>query len=411
MKTRNFKGITRMLFMAAPAALTVLAVTAARAPASTFVGNGGGQGDVELAVTKRQLRETIEVIQAETGTELCRCNPTFENRSVCDALAALSEPERKYCGEMLRLQAPEFLRLLEGSSGVTIRWTHDEIEVQDRGRPLAVDAVTDRAKSEITLNVDRFMKLRPYERVFLLTHELAHLTSVDGKPLEDEGEIGPFTGADGGRRLLNAMGAAAAVLKGEFPERIHHYVRDLERSKSWKTRWLEYSVGGAKFTEKPKQTFAAEEWRRVTVGFRHQLGGGKWGVFASYRREWSDHTELSTVDVEEEKHVASAGVSFRFFPVNEPMTFWGESHLVVELGADYVKAKVTMVDTPPTPTLKDERSVGGAHFAVSYYVPLSWDLWPYIGVAYEHHPYGYSDVNVKYKGGLVSSYLGAGYAF
>ncbi|MGE0631729.1 MAG: hypothetical protein AB7O96_04945 [Pseudobdellovibrionaceae bacterium] len=83
------------------------------AQTSTFVGNGGGQGDVELAVTLRQLEETFRAIIDHKDTKsFCECNPVFEGRSVCDILKSLKEDQKLYCAQTIRAQAPDLLRKL-----------------------------------------------------------------------------------------------------------------------------------------------------------------------------------------------------------------------------------------------------------------------------------------------------------
>src|SRR5262249_15704929 len=148
------------------------------ANANTFVGNGGGQGDVELAVTKKQIAETFEVVKNRgDDTQFCRCNKAFENRSVCEPLAVLTDDERAYCYKVMASLATDMLNMVGPSSekSFIVTWTHEPIEINERGKIRAVDAVTNREKREITINLKRFLKLAPFERVFLLTHELAHL--------------------------------------------------------------------------------------------------------------------------------------------------------------------------------------------------------------------------------------------
>ncbi len=387
--------------------IAIVAFLSLGANASTFVGNGGGQGDMELAVTKKQVVETFTVI-GEEDSEFCRCNPVYQNRSVCDALSSLTEEQRKFCSKVTRAQASEILKMLEPSSNLTIRWTNSSIEVNERGQTRAVDAVTDRNKKEITLNVTRFLEMKPYERVFLLTHELAHLTSYKGKPLEDEGAIGPFTNVDGGRKLLNAMGAGAAVLQGEYPQSIRTYKRNLNRSQPWKPRWLELNLGSTQFMDEPSETLASDRFKRGQVIARYNFGS--WGVLTSFRHSSNDHTELETIKVNEQKDIASLGVSYRFFPFGEPLSFFGESHIQFQAMLDFVRAEINLEEELVTP-LKDEATAIGGNISVNYYVPLVHGFWPYVGVAYEVHPYKYSKVNVDYKSNMTSAYLGVGYAF
>jgi len=380
------------------------------AQASTFVGNGGGAGDVELAVTKKQIEEAFTAIKKRAGDDeinWCRCNRVYENRSVCQPLRSLSQEQRKFCSDTLVKQAPEIIRLVTHPSAVSIRWTHDEIRVADRGETRAVDAVTHREKREMTINLKRFLQLKPFERVFLLTHELMHLTEVNGKPLNDEGAIGPFKGEEGGREFLNAMGSAIAVLPGEYPGDVKRYRAKLMRSKSWKPVWLDINVGQANFSGgKPTGTFAADDFARVQLTARYALGN--WVLAGSYRSENNEERVLDTIDVDERKYIYSLGLGYRIFPFGDPETFWGQSHFLLQGLIDYVRADLKLTDGIQ---FKESAKAWGGSFSVNYYVPIFWGFWGYGGVAYEVHPYKYKNVNLEYKKNLLSHYLGVAYAF
>ncbi len=389
--------------------LSVLSLWVAAAGADTFVGNGGGQGDVELAVTKKQISETFTAVKTRSQAEaqFCRCNPAFENRSVCEPLAVLTEAERGFCAQVMMKQAPEILKLLDGS-GVIIRWTYAPIEVKDRGQIRAVDAVTDPERREITLNLKRFLAMAPFERVFLLTHELAHLTTYDGKPMKDEGSIGPFAGEEGGRRLLNAVGSAAAVMQGAYPEEIRKYKAMRHRSQSWKPFWVELSGGGATYTERPTQTFASKTYGRGNLGARFNLGD--WGLVANFRTENNAFTALETIHVDEKVNIFGVGMSYRLFPFGDPLTFWGQSHFQVQATLDFVSAKIKLTENL-TPPLEDSKTTTGYSVQVAYYLPIFWGLWGHMGMGLESHPYKYTKLNVTYDKPLTTTFLGVSYAF
>ena len=103
-----------------------LTLTLLEARASTFVGNGGGAGDVELSVTRQQVEETFIAIRKhadDEDQEYCRCNKYFEGRSVCQPLNALTDNQRKFCSKNLVGQAPAILKLLADDSPLKIGWT------------------------------------------------------------------------------------------------------------------------------------------------------------------------------------------------------------------------------------------------------------------------------------------------
>lgn len=379
------------------------------ANASTFVGNGGGAGDVELAVTKKQIEEGMTAVKKHPDALFCKCNSVYEDRSVCEPLRALNEEQRKYCSSALSNQAGELLRLVTNPNAVSIRWTDEPIRVADRGDVRAVDAVTDPGKREVTINLKRFLEMKQFERVFLLTHELLHLTELDGKRLNDEGAVGPFDGDEGGRRLLNAMGSAAAVLPGTYPYDVKKYRARLLRSQSWKPFWIDMNGGQARFATKPAGTFATDDFGRFQMTARYALGN--WVFAIGYRSENSDKRVLDTVDVEEKKDIFSFGLGYRFFFFGDPETFWGQSHLLVQGLVDSVNAKLKLSDTTGGPEFNDEVKVWGGNLSANYYLPVFWGFWGYVGSAYEVHPYKYKNVNLEYKKNLLSTYLGVAYAF
>jgi len=378
--------------------------------ANTFVGNGGGAGDVELSVTKKQIAEAFRAIEKrkdDVEVEFCSCSGTYQNRSVCEPLRSLNDKEREFCGEALAEQAPEILRLVNSSNAVSFRWTNESIRVADRGETRAVDAVTNREKREITINLKRFLELKQFERVFLLTHEMLHLTSLNGKPMDDEGKVGPFDGDEGGRRLLNAMGASAAVLQSKYPREINSYQSRLNRSQSWKRFWLGMNFGTANMTEKPKGTFASDEFSRSQLTAHYTLGDFILGV--GYRLQRNDKKVLDgAVAVEENVNIYSVGLGYRIFPFGDPETFLGQSHFVLQVMADYVSADLKLSQSFD---LKYSTKTWGGSAALNYYLPLIWSFWGYAGVSYEMHPYNYDNVNVNYEKNVLSQYLGVSYAF
>ncbi len=383
-------------------------LTVSHANASTFVGNGGGAGDVELAVTKTQIRETFAAVERRKDDDLdwCTCKESYRHRSVCGALNGLEPAQAKYCSKQMVTQSGAMLALVDDPN-VRIEWTRDPIEVMIGDRRRAVDAVTDPAKRMITVNLERFLTLKPFERVFLLTHEYLHLAKFEGKPLDDNAAVGPFTGDEGGRRLLNAMGAAAAVTHFDLPGEVRSYNAKLRRSQSWKSRWIDVSGGSSEPSGGSDGTFVADKFNRSSIGLRYTLGNFVLGV--AYRRYQNDFKALTTIDVSETIDVASLSLGYRFFFFRDPMTFWGQSHMILSAGADYYMAKQELKD--PFTSSEDEAKVFGGHARVEYFLPIMWGFWGFGGAAYEWRPYSYDSVNVKYKGGSTSSYLGVSYGF
>ncbi len=62
--------------------IMLLAICALPAQANTFVGNGGGAGDVELSVTRKQIAEAFRVVFKrvdDDSANWCRCYHAYQN--------------------------------------------------------------------------------------------------------------------------------------------------------------------------------------------------------------------------------------------------------------------------------------------------------------------------------------------
>jgi hypothetical protein len=228
--------------------------------------------------------------------------------------------------------------------------------------------------------------------------------------MEDEGAVGPFDGDEGGRRLLNAMGSSAAMMQAEYPREIRKYKAKLMRSQSWKPFWIDFNAGQANVQKESKNTFASDDFTRTQLTARYALGN--FVLVAAYGREHSDKKVLGAIEVNEDVDIASAGLGYRIFPFGDPETFWGQSHFLIQLTADYVRANVKLSQTIEANYKKD---LWGGTASLHYYVPIFWGFWGYAGTSYEVHPYDYrtstQNINLKYEGNILSHYLGVAYAF
>ena len=333
----------------------------------------------------------------------------YKGRPVCEPLDALNEEQAKFCSATLYKIAPELMKVLGHREMIRINWINSPIEVNEGGQKRAVDAVANREKNEITINQPRFLHMQQSERVFLLSHEYMHFASLDGKPLEDRGEVGPFKGGDGSRDLINSMAAATAVMQGTYPKEIKSYKAKLSRSQAWKTKWITLDVGGASVQGGYTDSFQFSNYTRTQLTMRYQFTN--WGVALSYRNETANKTVLGTIAVGENVNTLGAGVTYRIFPFSDPLTFWGQSHILLQAMAEYVKADINYSEDPIFNS--GSTSTFGGSLAVNYYLPLFWGTWGYVGVAYEVHPYKYTepDVNLNFNKNIFSEYLGVGYAF
>lgn len=373
--------------------------------ASSFVGNGGNVGDIELTVALRQTQKTLDLIaKTEKDESFCVCPSGMERHSVCEPIRDLKNEERLFCAKFLREKAGTVARMVGTSEGPRVDWTHQDITVTEGGRLRAADAVANPAQGTLTLNQKRFLDLSPIERVFLLTHEYLHFVSLGGKNLSDEGSQGPFGGNDGGRRFINSVAAAVASTAQES-KILSKEGRPLKRSRSDRSRWVSLTLVSGQ-PESSDSNFAHKKLDGAMLGVRYDFGG--WGVYAEGGRLAADKTLQTQIKAHEERDLYAAGVYFRYHPFRDPLTYWGQSHFLVGAKLGQIKAKYAL-DDGFVQTL-DSSSATGWGLDCQYYIPFKWGLWAFASL-------GYFDASIKYnqplfeQSSIVSAGLGVAYGF
>lgn len=388
-------------------------VFAQQVMASTFVGNGGNAGDLELQITLGQARKSMEYIEKDKDDpelKLCTCSPQFEGRPVCDVLKQLNKEQVNFCSRFVAMKSPDLARVLAQKDQLSVSWTHDQIEVQETGRLRGADAVTDPSKMMMTLNQRRFLEMTGSERLFLVSHELFHLTTYQGKTLSDEGDIGPFKGADGGRQFINAM-AATIVMQANDYGVFNEYAAALKRSKSYKKTYVSVAYHSMTTPNDASTSFDINRTSGGDFNIRHQLTS-EFGVVGHLSVLSGEKTILSTINAKESKNILGAGVSYRWFPFSNPLTAAGQSHFVFSGTLDLLSGTYKY----------DEQGVGGTAKATStgftvgcnYFIPFDSGVWGYAGASLSNLQYSYNldnQVDLKYKDNGTTFALGVTYGF
>lgn len=378
------------------------------ATASTFVGNGGNAGDVEWNVTLKQIQSAVSSIADDPIKDelLCSCNKTYSNASVCDALNSLSREQRVFCGQTLKLQVKQLRPLVRDNNTVHVSWTTETIDVLENGNRRAVDAVTDRTQGRVTLNADRFRSMNPSERVFLISHELMHLTILNNQPLTDEGSQGPFKSSEGSRQLVNAM-AAAMTIEAEEVGAFDRYRSTLNRPQGWKTNWIDLSLYGANAA--PTSVYGVQNYSGASLRYTHYFSAA--GLNAEYSSGKGTKTILSTVNSNEDLSTFRVGVSYRLFPFKNPLSYFGQSNLVFSADIDFVRGTFTLSDPHNSETSVTNRV--GASGSVRYYIPIVIGFWASIAESYIGLPDAYSNsgVQIEDQKNIFATSIGVSYAF
>lgn len=389
-------------FLVAGAALLL---APASAPASSFVGNGGNAGDVELRVTLNQIRDALADVNADTPEDdLCICLSGLDAHAACDVLQGLTPDQQKTCSSFLKKRAQQIMNLASPDGIVRYTWTSEAIHVTEKNGPRAADAVALPAQNLVTINQSRFVTMANHERLLLITHELGHLTKEDGKHPVDDEPVGGFTSPEGGRELLNA--AAASVVQMAYARGIYEkYSGTLTLSQGVKRNWIFLASGSTSAAE--QDSFGVTKFQGSKFGYRHQFGA--LGAIVQYRSAEGSMSLRNTIHGDEKLKAWGAGVSYRYFPSDDPLTFWGQSHLVgtfmverlsteYHLKDDFIDERETAVSTSWTAGL-------------SYFMPLKRDFWIYLQYEYLPHKYSYETLAVE-SGNIQSSYaVGVAYAF
>lgn len=381
--------------------------------ASTFVGNGGNAGDIELQMTLGQAQQSLEFVDRDKDLEdqnLCTCSQSFEGRPVCDVLKNLNQEQVRFCSKFMRLKAADLSRLLGQKDQLSFSWTHEQIEVQEGRQRRSADAVTDPKNMSMVLNQKRFLEMDESERVFLVSHELFHLTSYQGAFLSDEGNIGPFKGMDGGRQLINAM-AATVVLQAHKYGVFRGYQAAERRSKSYKKNWLSAGYQSVTTENDPSTALDIEKTTGGHFGYRYQWTQ-EVGFITQFTSLKGSKGILTTAEALEQKNILSLGAAYRWFPFSNPLTGLGQSHFLLGATLDLLNAQYEIHDPSVGTTAKTSST--GYTLLCNYFIPFSSGLWAYAGLAYSSLHYSFNldnQLNLNYKNDGTAFALGVSYGF
>lgn len=393
-------------------AFTIFALSSIIVPAamsSTFVGNGGNVGDVELQMTLQQLNQTFSAIsenQSGIQEHLCVCTPTYEGRPQCDVLKRLNEAQVRFCSRYISMKSAELAELLRNKDRVRFTWTHQPIEVQEQGRLRAVDAVTNIKDMSMTLNQSSFVSMAPEERAFLFAHELFHFTTYEGAPLTDEGPIGPFQAADGKRQLVNAM-AASLVMMTNHLGAFRLSEATLQRSQASQKQWLYLGYQSLAPRYNEENAFAVDRLEGAEFGGRYQFTPN-FGAVLEFRNLNGTRNRMTQIEGKENRQIFSAGLAYRWFPQENPLTFWGQSHAVFAVTADRINVNYDLRSARTG--LNEKAETTGFTVSAKYFVPLKHGFWGYANIAHSQQSFTLPQLEARYSDGLVTG-LGVAYGF
>ncbi len=380
--------------------------------ASTFVGNGGNAGDLELEISKNTVIKTFEYIQEhpEQAAKLCTCPKEYDDFPICKNLEKLSEEKVKLCSQFLQQKAPELALKLKNETRFV--WTEEPLFVQEHQSKMSVDALTNYQNKMILLNKENFLARESYERNFLLAHESFHLTDYQKKPLADEQTIGPFDSTTGGRELLNAM-ATAVVLKANESGIAQEYRRHLIRSRQSKKFWLslDYSQFNAK--EELGTLYIPNQYKGPVLSAKYFFTDTV-GVGLNYGWAKAEDTFLTTIHSLDEIQNFGVGLFYKWMPFENKLSFWGQSFLQLGAKYEFLKSTFKMEENISGAILNIEDSAQAQYATLecSYFIPIIHGFWVQAGVGYNQPHYTYSqNIDAKYNQGRILTNIGVSYGF
>jgi hypothetical protein len=375
--------------------------------ANTFVGNGGNAGDLELQMTLGEIERTASAIKDDTNTEaFCTCPQDYKGRAICEPLQEMDNEQKNYCQKTLKTKAEEILKLLSPQGGVKWDFTIEEMSTQENAGIRDADAVANSENFRITMERDPFISKKPPERMFLITHELLHLTKYEGHFIKDDVPTGPYKDREGGRKLLNAYGSAFAMYA--HVHNIYSVLRGSQRrSKNYVNNWFSLNIGTN--TGERNSTFSQNDVMGATLEYRRQFTS-PWGIFfraGSFGAEKSD--VVSTTKVTVDKSSFALGVSRQVLLFRDPLTYWGQSYLLLGAGLEYQKIKYKLDDG--FVTVEDSATSTAALVRTQYYIPFIWGGWAFAEISATNHNYNLDKVNVKSTPIQGQIYAGVSYGF
>lgn len=373
--------------------------------ASTFVGNGGQVGDIELRVTIRQIEKTFDDYlrsSSEENFSVCECPPDYTEHTLCESIRNLSQSHRNLCEKFTLKQARQVREALEL---VSFEWIHDNLSVKEKRRTRAADAVTVKAENRIYLQQNRFLNLTPSKRMFLITHELYHLSKWNNDDINDEDQIEGLTG----RELLNAAAAAMTFYSISYnifqPEQKY-----LQISRPSKNHWVSWNLETNSLSSGRDSSFKQSLTGFGRIGYRYQFDSGI-GLGFNYRKLQCEKTVLTSISTEESRSILSFGLSYRWFAFNDrdPILSLSRSHFIFQLFYENMKAVYKVYDRYTGETI--EANSNALSFSTQYFVPLHHEFWIYGGAYIDNHKLSYERISLEYNKNNPGLMLGVSYAF
>lgn len=390
--------------------LSSLLLTTTSVLASTFIGNGGQVGDVELAVSLKQLRSANERIQAilqdEPNKRLCVCPEDYADHNLCEVFEKLNDEQKSFCDKFI---VKQLSKLENATYSTQFEWVETSMLNKNKVGVRVVDAVAQKDKKMIYIDQTRFTDLTPAKRMFLLTHELFHMDKYETITLNDEDKIGPFTAEYGVRDLLNA--AAAGIVLTSIDENVFQsYSRFLKQSRSTKKHWFSLITASNQLKDDKSTNFQTNMGGGYRFSYLYQPDSlHNFGFTVQFQTQSGEKTIYTSTQIESQRTSSAIGVSYRYFLFNnlDPLNQFWNTFLQAELlyerldGLFKLSDKYTSQDSIASSTSPAGR--------ISIYVPVNYNFWVNLGLEISQHKLYYSEFDYNLVQNTPSLFLGVTY--
>lgn len=398
--------MTQVLFL-------TLLLTLSSAWSSTFIGNGGQVGDLELTVTKRQIKSTLnhldDLISENSTIEICKCPENYSDHQLCEIINELTKEQKKYCEQFIRKQLP---KLNKAISSVKFEWINENLNVLEKnGQIRAADAITQKQENKIMINQTRFMDQRPYKRTFLIAHEVFHLDSFQDSELNDEAPIGPFKEKYGTRKLLNAS-AASIVLVSIDENVFQQYTDYLKSSSSAKNHWLTLSGSTARLESQKNDNYNIQNMTGYRLSYRYDLNSFyNLGLTLELESQGGSKSIFTMTRLQENRNVTALGMTYKFFPFSylDPFNSFWNSYFLIAVLYENMHSNYKLEDNY-TSAISSSTSNASA-LKIGYFFPVKYNFWFSGFLSYSEHQLYYQEINQKFNNSKIGYTLGVTYGF
>lgn len=390
--------------------LLTMLFTSSAVLASTFIGNGGQTGDVELAVSLKQVRAAVDRIetlkQEQPEKRYCVCPENYADHALCEIINKLNEDQLKYCDRFVVMQLQKLAR---ASQTTQFEWVQSTMVNQNKIGERVVDAVAQKDKKLIYIDQVKFVDLTQSKRMFLLTHELFHMDTFDGKNLDDEDPIGPFKYQYGVRDLLNA--AAAGITLTSIDETVFQdYTKYLSQSRSTKRHWFSVMTPSTSLQDSNKTRFDTEMSRGSRFSYQYQFPNlFNFGLTLHLQSQGGDKSIFTSTKIKQKQNITAVGATYRYFIFNtmDPFSHFWNTFVQFEVLTERLDANFDMSDGYSNA----QSSASSTNLAgrISVYFPMKHDFWINTGVHFSDHKVSFPEFDYNLTSNSPTFFLGVAY--